>query len=524
MNSILQKILKSFIGFLICFCTLSVFAEAASAPTGPPPGQAAIGSSCAKTQALDVKSLPKITDSLKSSLDSSMLSGFTSTANGIANQLKGFGLALGGTLLLISMFSALAKAMVSNKSYGDIVVDHLITGAIIAAVIGSYETFSGYAVYVATYLNVIVGGTSPFAAILDLAVTFFASIGGISDAIGGSLSCLGIGDIPGLAGKLVDAIVSYILILIALVFLLLALGEIIYVLMLGPIALGVGVIVGPLAIATLAAGFTKEFFGKWLGFISAAALTQFVAYAILKLLGSFVTQGMASTGSFAAQALGIALIAYSAGKIFAMAPGMANALVPGTTGMSGVGGGGLATGMAITSGALAGVAVGAVTGISAAASAIKGGGGIASSLATGASAGASATSSVSQAVSKAFGSALGVDSKSVDAGNKAMTAPFSAANAAGQSAIDGAKQAVNALGGSQVTNADKATQVQTPSGKSGDELSKSAEKNSSSRQEKQWNAGADFRAGDKPSGEASGSSNQAKPTGVDSRPNKGLTS
>lgn len=527
-TNFLPHFIKLILSFALCFCSLSALSQAAAAPPGAPstsgptaPG--AGGSSCAKKQSLDTQSLTTLNDSIKGSLNSSLLSGFATTANGIANQLKGFGLALGGTLLLISMFSALAKAMVSNKSYGDIVVDHLITGAIIAAVIGSYETFSNYIVYVATYLNVIVGGTSPFDAILSLVGNFLTSFIGISKQISNSLACGGILDIT--FTLILDVIVASLLLLIALVFVLTAIGEIIYCLMLGPIALGVGIIVGPLALGTIAADFTKEYFGKWLGFVSAAALTQFVVYAILKLLGSFVQQGMSPGGSFAAQALGIALIAMSAGKIIANAPGMAAALVPGTHGMKGGGGGSVAGGMAIASGAIAGAVAGAASGIAAGASAISGGGGISSAAQAAGSAAAGKSASVSQAVSKAFGSALGADPKSMEATKAAISTPFTAANAVGQRAIDAAKGVSNSLADTNFNwSGNKGTQTQSPSGASGDDLASKAEKNAPGRQEKQWAAGADFRAGDKSSGEASGSTNQAKPTGVDSRPNKGLTS
>lgn len=522
-KTLMKKIISK---FAVCITLLFVlgsnfaFGQAAPPPVGPPP-PAGASAGCAKKPILDVQSLPSITNSFQQSLDGSVLSTFANRALGFSSGLVPGGLSLGGIILLISMLSSLAKAMVSSKPVGDIVIDHAITGGIVALVITNYGSFVSFAVGFAEHLNSVVGGSSPFAAIVQFAGSFFGALANIANSILDSVGCLG-WSTTDVISKLLDGIIAFALLLIALVFVFMALSEIIFSLLLGPVVLGVGIVIGPISISGLASQFTKPFFDKWLGFMAGAAIMQFVAYTVLALMGAFIgSVGVAAANgtAFAAQALGIALIAFSASKIFSQVPGMANALVPSTTGTSGGGGGSMAAGIGAVGGAIAGAAMGG----GAAVAAMAGGGGIKAAAAA-ASGGAASGKSMGAAVSKAFGASPAEVSKA-QAGIGAITSPI---NAAGGAVASGANKAFGSSFG-QVSES-LGVQTQTPAG--GSSTDKATSEASTTRQGKQseaiskLNTGGRTQGGDGAVGasETRKTSQASAASGVASRPNKGLTS
>jgi type IV secretory pathway VirB6-like protein len=515
---ILFKIANFVIAFLILFSCLmgAAYAQGESEPLATPstisgaaPG--VINTTCGKP-ILDFSSLPKVTDQFKSSLGSSVLGTFANKAKGLSGGLTGLGLSLGGIILLISMLSAIAKAMVSSKPVGDIVVDHIITGSIVALIITNYGSFVDFAVSLAEHLNSAVGGTSPFAAILKLATSFFKALTNIAASVLKTIGCMGLFD-KGVLTVFLDAAISFLLLLIALVFVFMALAEIIYALLLGPVVLGVGIIIGPISLSGLASQFTKPFFDKWLGFMAGASIMQFVAYAVLALLGAFVEDvgagaSTAGAGEFASQALGIALIAFSASKIFSQVPGMANALVPSTTGTSGGGGGSIAAGMIAGGTAIAGAALG-------------GAGNALTSLGLkSAGAAASAASASSASTGAAIAKAFGLKPEQYNPAVAGIGAAMSPGNALASNAVDGASKALDSHG---VT-------TQTPAG--GAPSDKAATEASTTRQAKQSEAISKLNTGGRtPGGDGAVGASETRKTsqasaasGLASRPNKGLTS
>lgn len=284
-------------------------------------------------------SLSVVGKNLESSLgQATTLSVFTSEAITISGRLIPFALILAGTFLLIAILSSVVKTMIESKPIGGVIVDHLITGSIVMGLLGSYDLLMELAVSVAGSLNSLVGGSSPMNAIIMFGNKLFGALGNVANAVSNTFSC----------GSWIDAILNLgpsiiiiLLILVAAIFMILALVEMIFILLLGPITMSVAIAVGPLFVATYSTAFTKPWFDKWLGFLTGAMLIQFVAFILLEILGNtmnaITSQYTSQTSELLGVALSLAMVSFVMGSIFKQVPGMVNAMIPGSTGVSNAG-------------------------------------------------------------------------------------------------------------------------------------------------------------------------------------------
>jgi hypothetical protein len=331
-------------------------AQAADAP-------ASSSGSCSKSNP-DISALQKLTKPVEKILDDkSMLRTFSDAGKGISGGIQGPAKALAGVLLSIVLAAGIANALASGKGVSGVVIDVILLGSIVAAVLAGYGSLVDVGVSLAESLNGAVGGTL-FQALLDFLNTFVGIVAGVYNAMTTGFSCMEWG--IGMIAKLIDLLFGLLILCAAMVLVVLAFAEILYVILLGPVLIGVAVATGPLFIATLASKATKSFFDKWLAFLASALLVQFVALLMLKLISVAMLAAAKSSGtdgSFVVQALGIALIAHMMSKLFQSVPGIASALTGGKLGVS--------SGGSASLGAAAGAVGGAVGLTGAAASAAK---------------------------------------------------------------------------------------------------------------------------------------------------------
>ena len=87
-----------------------------------------------------------------------MLQTFSSAGQSIGSRLVPAAKGLAGVLLLISFMAAGVKALISNSPLRNDLIDAVVNGAIIAAVLSQYGTFARMGVSMAETLNGVVGG------------------------------------------------------------------------------------------------------------------------------------------------------------------------------------------------------------------------------------------------------------------------------------------------------------------------------------------------------------------------------
>lgn len=283
----------------------------------------------------DISALQKLTKPVEKILDDkSMLRTFSDAGKGISVGIQGPAKALAGVLLAIVLAAGIANALASGKGVSGVVIDVILLGSIVAALLAGYDSLVEVGVSLAESLNAAVGGTL-FQALLDFLNTFVGIVAGVYNAMTIGFSCMEWG--IGMIAKLIDLLFGLLILCAAMVLVVLAFAEILYVILLGPVLIGVAVATGPLFIATLASKATKSFFDKWLAFLASALLVQFVALLMLKLISVAMLAAANSSGtdgSFVVQALGIALIAHMMSKLFQSVPGIASALTGGKLGVS----------------------------------------------------------------------------------------------------------------------------------------------------------------------------------------------
>ena len=371
----MQLITRLFaIGLLACGIA---FPQMASAQTGE---------SCSKPnpEVLAMKKLPDFVSKVTNPGTGSMLQTFTSAGKNIGSRLVPAAKGLAGALLLISFLAAAVKALVNNSPLRNELIDTVVNGMILAAVLSQYGTFAQMGVSLAETLNGVVGGDLA-SALTKFFLNFFTMLGAAYESFTVGISCIGF--FSWNLGMIAETILGLIVLVGALLITIFAFAEMLYVTLLGPVLIAIAIAFGPIAIATLASKATRPFFGQWLSFLASAAAVQFIVFVILELMGTVMlnatSQIRPGTGnSFLVHALTIALIALMMSKIFAQVPQIASGIAGGKLGVSGDSN----AGSTLT----AGVGAGAVT------SAMSGG--VKSAFNRGASAGAGARQGAANAL------------------------------------------------------------------------------------------------------------------------------
>lgn len=336
LNSKKSHFMKIFTKFILLilsiFLSFSAFAQT-------PEGTDAVETCKAQSSSIDIKSLYVVGSHLESSLGPiTTLSVLAGEALPISNKVISLAFVLAGIFVLIAVLATVVKSMISNKPIGDAVLDHILTASIVAGLLGSYAWFIQTAMSIAGTLNNMVSGSSPMNAIWFFAKRIFAALANAFTAVGNVISCAGWMDAITL---MLPLIMILLLLVFSAVFMIISLVDMIFILLLGPITMAVGIAVGPLFVACYSTPFTRPWFDKWLGFITGGMLIQFVAYVLLEILGQAMStigsKFTSDTSELLGVALALAMISYVLGAIFKQVPSMVNALIPGSTGVSNAG-------------------------------------------------------------------------------------------------------------------------------------------------------------------------------------------
>jgi type IV secretory pathway VirB6-like protein len=294
--------------------------------------------------------VPKMIDSI---FGSNLMEAFVSTALGMSAALIGGANVLAGTIAMSALLWNLLKAQVERKAALPVVTEAVILAALTAGLLASYSTVVGNIIDFGRWVQGQVGGSfgsatsslfgSMFAALVNVFKQEWATVQQTKfwNLIWG-----------GAASALIDLIVTIFFLLVAAVLMISALVEVIGVFLIGPVVVGLGVVFGPLMIATVVSSYTRDWFWHWLRFLINGALLYAIAIATMKLFSSMIgTLVSVSNGEtlLMGKAIALAMLSAGMGKIFAGIPAMADGLFPGRTG----------AGSGMTSGGQAAAAVGA---------------------------------------------------------------------------------------------------------------------------------------------------------------------
>jgi hypothetical protein len=356
---------KPFFKILLIICALFVFqiAQAQSGAGASLPIQAA--DAATPEGAGFFAGLAKSFNSLTSWIVNSVLGNFAATVKtaslAMANSTNKIALILAAALAVASLVWKVLIDMLQKKSVMGSAIEVIIYATITVALLTNYSVVVDQIWNLAAALlsSLAPDGTS---AIGVYVATFWDALSRVFTQISNEWSKVGVwrGTV-----MIVDAI-GALLIMIGVIFMMVkSLADIIGIFVMGPVYFGIGVVFGPVMIATFVADYTRAWFNKWFEFLIGSAMLTVVASVVLILISAIVRGSVDMIGIGGNSALmsmiGVAIMSLSFSTLFQSVPAITDALFPGRTGASG----------SISSGMGGGLLAGAVTGMAGAKMALE---------------------------------------------------------------------------------------------------------------------------------------------------------
>lgn len=260
----------------------------------------------------------------------------------IAGGLEGKALALGGALALLYLIVRTIQTLgASNESMLQVVFDVALPAMIAAALIKTYSARVGD---LSSTLEILrLGAQDPlsniiqyFTRALDMVAEAMKTAFEKVDVMGSILKM----SFPG--AQLLDFIATFLIAGAIFVILMMAIAEVAAVVLLGPFLFAIGLAFGPIFIALMVTPWTRDYFGKWIGFMVAAALVTGVAgvaVSIASTLFAGLTSNIPTDTPVAASLAVMTIMIVTVNSILSQVPSIASAMVPGTLGANGGKGG-----------------------------------------------------------------------------------------------------------------------------------------------------------------------------------------
>lgn len=272
----------------------------------------------------------------------------------------------GGLALIYLLYESIMFLGAKNGSMLTVLFDVGIPAATAALLITNYSNTIGmFDREILSLLREVAG--EPTARVMK----FYGSVMQmISDAILTSFKSFSVADllsvnVQKMAQAALDAIMTILFALVILIIVFSSLAEVIGLLLLGPFLYAIALAFGPFMLAGMVTPWTREYVGKWLGFLIGSAVLTGVLSLIISISITVFEQFEFSKyveGRSTAMQLGmVAVMLMAVNSLIAQAPSIASALIPGAIGAK-TGGGQQTTKSAQKAGQTAGKAAAAWTG------------------------------------------------------------------------------------------------------------------------------------------------------------------
>jgi len=283
-------------------------------------------------------SLASIATQVAKNSTDSVTKNLYSAGMAIASKLIPGALSLGGALALVFLTFEMLKSL-AGKGTGnllDVLFDVAVPAVIAAALINGYDTRMGQ---LNTGLDLF-RNVAPDP-ISGLSKYYGAIFGLIEAAIKAQIELLRDASFfsKDIFTKLLDVLAT-ILFSIVIIFIVIAgLAEVLGIILMGPFLFAVGAAFGPVFVATIVTPWSRDYFGKWFGFIVGAALLTGVIGVVVLIAASCLdalsmTKFTSSSAPISIQLAVSAIMLTAVNSLIEMSPGIASALVPGSIGAS----------------------------------------------------------------------------------------------------------------------------------------------------------------------------------------------
>jgi hypothetical protein len=252
-------------------------------------------------------------------------------------------LALGGSLALCYLFVEVIKAMTGGKRrLIDVIVDVALPCAIAGMLINGYSENMDRLNNTFDLLRMTSVVSDPITAIGSFYGSIFTMIGNVIITSIKSIASWGF-----FTNGIVSTGLNILLTLLfaGLIFILAFKGivDMLTMILMGPFLFAVGAAFGPVFVATLVTPWSRDYFGKWFGFLAAAAVLTGVVAVVVSVVGgcldaldfnNFATK--TDDNPISIQLAVMAVILRSMNGLIKISPSIASALVPGSIGTKGL--------------------------------------------------------------------------------------------------------------------------------------------------------------------------------------------
>lgn len=295
------------------------------------------GVASAADQASELFSLEFLAPLINRVFGQGVIDVFVQSALSISGNLTGFALSLAGILAVISTLWSVMLAMTTRTSPLTAMLEPLIFSVLTYLLLSNYAMVVGDVVQLGKKLIQMSGSSlgDSFQDFVNSCLHAFQRLWRLTLDREGNLGLLQFLQLG------VERLVTIVLLVLAFILMLLSIKTLVSVLLLGPVALGIGIAVGPLLIATLAGSYTRKWVDQWLAYmINATVLTAFVVIVLVLMKNSVTTVindlvdvgNDISHGGTLGRVLALALIIASLGGVFSAVPDMVSAMLPGRLG------------------------------------------------------------------------------------------------------------------------------------------------------------------------------------------------
>jgi hypothetical protein len=342
------RLLLIFVMFFGALAHSAVFAQPAPAPAPPPPcGEqpAPLKPGVQKPPQRGgafFENLGCVGERIKAKSNNSVFNTLFLLGVNFAAQTVPSALELGGALALVfivtqGIYIILGSGADIRSVLAEVGLALTIAGFLILNYEAQITSFAGAGGLLDMVRNIT--GSDPSLKIMELYGAIFKMIGSAIGQAWSTFSAISGFFHPILATvAAVDLMLTVIFALFILYLCLTGLAEIAGLILTGPFLCAVAVVFGPLFISCLVTPWTREYFSKWVNFVVATAVLTGVLGACLGIAaGLFIIFDFTSiTASETPTAIGLAIAAIAITSINSMiqqAPGVSNALVPGSHGL-----------------------------------------------------------------------------------------------------------------------------------------------------------------------------------------------
>lgn len=213
-------------------------------------------------------------------------------ANSMASSATPIALSIAGVLALSYFLWGILDSLAgSGDSFMGIAVGSLIPAAIVAGCLGSYaalvSTNGGLQGILSSFTQAATGSSNASSALASFAQQMFNVFMSSVKALFQGLGCINIWSWT--VGIALQLIFGSLILIIALVVGVIAVGELVGVLLTGIVMVAIGVAVGPLFVACAVCKWSAGFFQQWLKFLLGASAYQMIISVILSLVSSILT-------------------------------------------------------------------------------------------------------------------------------------------------------------------------------------------------------------------------------------------